>query len=47
MKQKQSISQCRERLDRTLLSHDLTNGDTVKTLVKDQLLQSSKFEREG
>ncbi|KAL6997898.1 hypothetical protein U1Q18_008024 [Sarracenia purpurea var. burkii] len=41
MERKQNISLYRERLDKTLASHDLTNEETLKTLVKNQMLQSS------
>ncbi|KAJ9184595.1 hypothetical protein P3X46_004307 [Hevea brasiliensis] len=41
------ISEYRERLDRTLASHELTNNVALKTLVRNQLLQSSPNENEG
>ncbi|XP_057438936.1 uncharacterized protein LOC130730831 [Lotus japonicus] len=47
MAKKRHIVQYRERLDRTLASPDLTNGEMLKTLVKSQLLRSSQFEIEG
>lgn len=47
MEKKQKITQYRERLDKTLASPDLTNEDTLKTLVKNQLLHSSKDEIKG
>ncbi|XP_041027835.1 uncharacterized protein LOC121267823 isoform X1 [Juglans microcarpa x Juglans regia] len=40
MEEKQMITQYRERLDKTLSSPDLTNEETLKTLVKNQLLHS-------
>jgi hypothetical protein len=47
MEKRQKITQYRERLDKTLASPDLTNEDTLKTLVKNQLLHSSKDEIKG
>ena len=47
MEKKREIVQYRERLDRTLASPDLTNDHMLKTLVKSQLLHSSKQEIEG
>uniref|UniRef100_A0A5B6ZAC0 START domain-containing protein n=2 Tax=Davidia involucrata TaxID=16924 RepID=A0A5B6ZAC0_DAVIN len=46
MERKQKISQYRGRLDKTLASHDLTNEETLKTLVKKQILRSSQCEIE-
>lgn len=46
MENKHKISQYRERLDKTLASHDLTNEETLKILVKNQLLHSSQYETE-
>ncbi|GFY93470.1 hypothetical protein Acr_08g0018660 [Actinidia rufa] len=42
MERKQNISQYRGRLDKTLASHDLANEETLKTLVKSQMLRSSE-----
>ncbi|KAJ1378564.1 START-like domain superfamily [Sesbania bispinosa] len=47
MEKKRKIVQYRERLDRTLASPDLTNDETLKKLVKSQLLPSSEPEIEG
>ncbi|KAK9921498.1 hypothetical protein M0R45_030007 [Rubus argutus] len=47
MEKKRKITQYRERLDRTLASHNLTNKDALKVLVKDQLLRSTENEIEG
>ncbi|GAB4857177.1 hypothetical protein Ancab_015085 [Ancistrocladus abbreviatus] len=48
MVQKGRIAQYRERLDKTLASHDLTDEEMLKTLVKDQLLRSEvECEDEG
>lgn len=41
------ITQYRERLDKTLSSPDLTNEETLKTLVKNQLLHSLEDGTEG
>ncbi|KAK9290902.1 hypothetical protein L1049_009081 [Liquidambar formosana] len=46
MERKPTITKYRERLDKTLASHDLTNEETLKTLVKNQLLSSSQYETE-
>ncbi|KAA8516830.1 hypothetical protein F0562_017352 [Nyssa sinensis] len=46
MEKKRKISQYRGRLDKTLASHDLTNEETLKTLVKNQILSSSQCEIE-
>uniref|UniRef100_A0A5B6ZA46 START domain-containing protein n=1 Tax=Davidia involucrata TaxID=16924 RepID=A0A5B6ZA46_DAVIN len=46
MERKRKISQYRERLDKTLASHNLTNEATLKTLVKNQILRSSQCEIE-
>lgn len=40
MTEKQKILACRERLDRTLASPGLSNEDSIKSLVKNQLLRS-------
>ncbi|PSS23553.1 Protein phosphatase [Actinidia chinensis var. chinensis] len=42
MDRKQNISQYRGRLDKTLASHDLANEETLKNLVKNQMLRSSE-----
>lgn len=47
MEKKRTITQYRERLDKTLKSHNLTNKDALKVLVKDQLLRSTENEIEG
>ncbi|KAG2683136.1 hypothetical protein I3760_10G019100 [Carya illinoinensis] len=47
MEEKQMITQYRERLDKTLSSPDLTNEETLKTLVKNQLLHSLEDGTEG
>ncbi|TXG58107.1 hypothetical protein EZV62_015936 [Acer yangbiense] len=47
MEKKRKISQYRERLDKTLASPELTNKETLKTLVKNQLLHSSQDEIGG
>ncbi|PON42076.1 START-like domain containing protein [Parasponia andersonii] len=47
MDKKHNIVQYRERLDRTLASPKLTNVKTLKSLVKNQILQSSGQETEG
>ncbi|KAK1271078.1 hypothetical protein QJS04_geneDACA012938 [Acorus gramineus] len=40
MEKRQKILEARQRLDKTLASPDLTNEESVKTLVKSQLLRS-------
>ncbi|KAL0008026.1 hypothetical protein SO802_009528 [Lithocarpus litseifolius] len=47
MEKESKITQYRERLDKTLASPDLKNGERLKTLVKDQLLHSTKDETKG
>ncbi|XVF76052.1 hypothetical protein PTKIN_Ptkin13bG0235700 [Pterospermum kingtungense] len=47
MEKKKTISQYRERLDKTLSSADLTDPETLKTLVKNQILRYSQDETEG
>ncbi|XP_050228654.1 uncharacterized protein LOC126677883 [Mercurialis annua] len=47
MGKNEKISEYRERLDRTLASPELTNEDSLRTLVKNQLLRSSLDEDEG
>ncbi|KAK7392720.1 hypothetical protein VNO78_21166 [Psophocarpus tetragonolobus] len=47
MEKKRKIVQYRERLDKTLASHDLTNDEMLKKLVRSQLLPSSEPEIEG
>lgn len=47
MEKKQNITQYRERLNKTLASPDLTDEETLKTLVKSQLLRSSEDEAKG
>ncbi|KAK4380665.1 hypothetical protein RND71_002527 [Anisodus tanguticus] len=42
MKDTGNISQYQDKLDQTLLSHDLVNNDLLKNLVKNQLLRSSE-----
>lgn len=47
MKENSSISLYRDRMDETLASDDLVNVETLKTLVKDQIVCSSKVGNEG
>lgn len=47
MEKKREIAQYRERLDKTLASPELTNEETLKMLVKDQLIHSSLDGNEG
>lgn len=47
MREDSMISQYRNRLDKTLSSPDLTNVETLKILVKDQIVNSSKVQPEG
>lgn len=47
MEKKPKITQYRERLDKTLASPDLTNKETLKALVKNQLLHSWGDETKG
>lgn len=47
MESKKNISQYRQRLDTTLASHDLVNEESLKTLVKNQMMRSSQSEVEG
>lgn len=46
MEGKHNISQYRSRLDKTLASHDLENENTLKSLVRHQMLRSSQCEAE-
>ncbi|XP_059668630.1 uncharacterized protein LOC132313728 [Cornus florida] len=46
MADKQNILSYRGRLDKTLASHDLANEQTLKTLVKNQLLRSCSSQGE-
>ncbi|XWS59351.1 hypothetical protein CRYUN_Cryun08bG0114100 [Craigia yunnanensis] len=46
MERKSAISQYRERLDKTLSSAELTDSETLKTLVKNQILQYAQDEKE-
>ncbi|XP_017977567.1 PREDICTED: uncharacterized protein LOC18598446 [Theobroma cacao] len=46
MERKRVISQYRERLDKTLASAELTNSETLKTLVKNQILRHAQHEKE-
>lgn len=46
MREDSSISLYRDRLDKTLSSHDLADVETLGTLVKEQILRSSKVENE-
>ncbi|GAB4857170.1 hypothetical protein Ancab_015080 [Ancistrocladus abbreviatus] len=41
------IAQCRQRLDKTLESHQLTDEKSLKSLVKDQILRSPELNNEG
>ncbi|GKU91122.1 hypothetical protein SLEP1_g5039 [Rubroshorea leprosula] len=45
--EKGKISEYREKLDKTLASAELTNEETLKNLIKNQILRSSKHEKEG
>lgn len=47
MEKKKAISQYRERLDDTLSSAELTDPETLKTLVKNQILRYAQHEKEG
>ncbi|KAL6336182.1 hypothetical protein AAG906_011064 [Vitis piasezkii] len=47
MEGKQNISQYRERMDKTLASHDLVNEEALKAIVKNQLLHSSEHDFKG
>ncbi|KAG8374008.1 hypothetical protein BUALT_Bualt11G0086200 [Buddleja alternifolia] len=47
MEGKDTISNYRSKLDKTLASPDLTNDEIVRTLVNKQLLQSSNTQFEG
>lgn len=44
MRENSNISEYRNRLDKTLSSPDLTNVETLKILVKDQILNSSNID---
>ncbi|XP_012485709.1 uncharacterized protein LOC105799603 isoform X2 [Gossypium raimondii] len=46
MEKKKAISQYRERLDDTLSSAELTDPETLKTLVKNQILRYAQHEKE-
>ncbi|XVE61361.1 hypothetical protein DITRI_Ditri06bG0033400 [Diplodiscus trichospermus] len=46
MERKKVISQYRERLDKTLSSAELIDSETLKTLVKNQILQYAQHEKE-
>ncbi|XVF07497.1 hypothetical protein REPUB_Repub06bG0144100 [Reevesia pubescens] len=46
MGKKKAISQYRERLDKTLSSAELTDSETLKTLVKNQILRYAQDEKE-
>ncbi|KAA3455244.1 START-2 domain protein [Gossypium australe] len=46
MEKKKAISQYRERLDNTLSSAELTDPETLKTLVKNQILRYAQHEKE-
>ncbi|KAF4402052.1 hypothetical protein G4B88_017564 [Cannabis sativa] len=47
MDKRHNITKYRERLDRTLSSPKLTDAESLKSLVKNQILQSSGKETEG
>ncbi|KAF3442773.1 hypothetical protein FNV43_RR16690 [Rhamnella rubrinervis] len=47
MEKKRKITQYRARLDKTLASPNLTNEETLKSLVKNQFLRSSRQESEA
>ncbi|XP_076952953.1 uncharacterized protein LOC143626903 [Bidens hawaiensis] len=42
MDEKQNISQYREKLDKTLMSHDLSNMESLRTLVESQMSKSTQ-----
>lgn len=44
---KGSISDYRNKMDKTLASPDLTNNEKLQTLVRNQILQSSNSRFEG
>ncbi|CAI9097556.1 OLC1v1034014C1 [Oldenlandia corymbosa var. corymbosa] len=46
MREDTSISRYRDKLDHTLSSPDLTNAETLRGLVKDQIMRSSVMENE-
>ncbi|KAE8726497.1 Mitotic checkpoint serine/threonine-protein kinase BUB1, putative isoform 2 [Hibiscus syriacus] len=46
MEKKKTISQYRERLDNTLSSPELTDPETLRTLVKNQILRYAQDEKE-
>ncbi|XVF55900.1 hypothetical protein PTKIN_Ptkin06aG0073500 [Pterospermum kingtungense] len=46
MERKRVISQCRERLDKTLSSVELTDSETLKNLVKNQILKYAQDEKQ-
>ncbi|XVE75842.1 hypothetical protein DITRI_Ditri12bG0123900 [Diplodiscus trichospermus] len=46
MEKKKAISQYRERLDKTLSSAELTDSETLKILVKNQILRYAQDEKE-
>lgn len=47
MERKREITQYRERLDKTLSSAELTDSETLKTLVKNQILKYAEDEKQG
>lgn len=47
MRENSNIAEYRNRLDKTLSSPDLTNVETLKILVKDQILNSSNLHSQG
>ncbi|GAV63886.1 hypothetical protein CFOL_v3_07404 [Cephalotus follicularis] len=47
MEKKPKISQYREKMDKSLASAELTNVESLRTLVKNQLLSSSQHANEG
>ncbi|XP_076908226.1 uncharacterized protein LOC143564994 [Bidens hawaiensis] len=42
MEEKQSISQYRDKLDKALMSHDLSNMESLRTLVENQMSKSTQ-----
>ncbi|KAM0045388.1 putative START-like domain superfamily protein [Helianthus debilis subsp. tardiflorus] len=44
MEEKESISQYRDKLDKTLMSHDLSNMEFLRTLVENQMSKSTQSE---
>lgn len=47
MEGKHDISQYRDKLDKTLMSHDLSNVESLKLLVETQMSKSTQSEDQG